>query len=252
MDSQAQERKTAKTRLTEALNTYGGDTKHESVATAIECLVSLNPTPAPARCEALRDGQWLLISAPNFPDGELRADGKYVYTLGRLAFNIFQPTSLKIVIDRVIQPVFPISQTGKQTHDIIVEFTTADENITPLQGIVYNKGICSPVNGNILQVQFTGGELVPRDQTNREAWNAIFGEQSQPLTMGLKQRLMNLIVRMIFGIVPPQGMEAETGRVSFKMQRSPKGKLKLLYLDEDLRITRGEQGMVLVCQRLLG
>ncbi|MEQ8957811.1 MAG: PAP/fibrillin family protein [Coleofasciculus sp. C2-GNP5-27] len=33
------------------------------------------------------------------------------------------------------------------------------------------------------------------------------------------------------------------------MKRSPKGKLELLYLDEELRITRGEKGTVLVCER---
>jgi len=46
-------------------------------------------------------------------------------------------------------------------------------------------------------------------------------------------------------------MDRQTGRVSFKMQRSPKGKLELLYLDEELRITRGERGTVLVCERLI-
>ncbi len=62
---------------------------------------------------------------------------------------------------------------------------------------------------------------------------------------------MTSILRMMFGIVPPQEMDHQTGRVSFKMQRSPKGKLELLYLDEELRITQGERGTVLVCERLI-
>jgi len=33
------------------------------------------------------------------------------------------------------------------------------------------------------------------------------------------------------------------------MKRSPKGKLELLYLDEELRITRGEKGTVVVCEQ---
>lgn len=249
MDTQTLDRKAAKTRLREALTTYGGNTKHELVAAAIEKLVSLNPTAAPARCEALRDGQWLLINAPNFPNGERRDDGKYIYTLGRLAFNMFQPTSLKIAIDRVTQPVLPVGNTQQRTHDIIVEFTTVDENTPTLQGIVHNFGVCEPVSDNTLQVQFTGGALAPKQQNEMEAWAAIFGDQSQPSRRGLKERLMTTILRMMFGIVPPQGMDSKTGRISFKMQKSPKGKLQLLYLDEELRITRGEKGTVLVCER---
>lgn len=53
----------------------------------------------------------------------------------------------------------------------------------------------------------------------------------------------------MFGVVPPQGMDAKTGQVAFKMKRPPKGKLELLYLDQELRITRGEREAVLVCER---
>lgn len=249
MDIQTQDRKAAKTMLREALAAYAGNTKHEAVAAAIDKLVHLNPTAAPARSEGLMDGQWLLISAPNFPNGELRTDGKYVYTLGRLAFNMFQPTSLKIVIDRVLQPVVPVDNGQQRTHDIIVEFTTADENTPTLQGIVHNLGICQPSDDNTLQVQFTGATLAPKDQNQMEAWKATFGDQSKPSRRSLKERLMTTVLRMMFGIVPPQGMDGKTGRVSFKMRKSPKGNLQLLYLDEELRITRGERGTVLVCDR---
>ncbi|HEY9605674.1 MAG TPA: PAP/fibrillin family protein, partial [Allocoleopsis sp.] len=178
MDIATQDRKAAKTRLRETLATYEGNTKQEAVIAAIEKLVSLNPTPAPTRNEALMDGQWLLISAPNFPNGEHRADGKYIYTLGRLAFNMFQPTSLKIAIDRVMQPVVPVGKGQQRTHDIIVEFTTVDENTPTLQGVVRNLGVCEPADDKVLQVQFTGGELTPKNQNDMEAWRKIFGEQS--------------------------------------------------------------------------
>ena len=53
----------------------------------------------------------------------------------------------------------------------------------------------------------------------------------------------------MFGLVPPQGMNLETGEISFTMKRSPKGRLEVLYLDEELRITRGERGTILACER---
>ncbi len=252
MDNETQDTKAAKIILRQALAAYGGDTKHEAVAAAIEKLVYLNPTAVPARSEALMDGQWLLISAPSFPNGEQRADGKYVYTLGRLAFNMFQPTRLKIVIDRVLQPVVPVGDGQQRTHDIIVEFTTADENTPTLQGIVHNFGVCEPTHDNILKVQFTGGALAPKEQNEMEAWKATFGNQSKPPKRGLKEKLMAIGLRMMFGLVPPQGMDHKTGQVSFKMRRPPKGNLELLYLDEELRITRGERGTVLVCERQIG
>ncbi|HEY9694430.1 MAG TPA: PAP/fibrillin family protein [Oculatellaceae cyanobacterium] len=245
-----QDRKAAKENLKNVLATYGGNTKHEAVITAINQLVHFNPTAAPTRSEELMNGQWLLISAPNFPNGELQPDGKYIYTLGRLAFNMFQPVKLKVAIERVLQPVIPLDN-GQRTHDIIVEFITVDENIPQLQGIVQNLGICQPTDDSTLQVKFTGATLAPQNQNQMEAWKAIFGEQSKPAKTNLKERLMNSILRMMFGIVPPQGMDIKTGQVSFKIQKSPKGNLKILYLDEELRITKGEKGTVLVCERVI-
>jgi hypothetical protein len=159
---ETQDRKAAKSKLRDVLQTYGGDTKHEAVATAIEQLISLNPTAAPTRQETLMHGNWVLINAPNFPDGERREDGKYAYTLGRLAFNMFEPKQLKLVIDRVSQPVIPTGNGQQRTHDIIVEFTTIDENTPTLQGIVQNLGTCEPIQDTMLQVQFTGGVLKPK------------------------------------------------------------------------------------------
>ncbi|MGH2414907.1 MAG: PAP/fibrillin family protein, partial [Microcystaceae cyanobacterium] len=146
-------REGAKTALREALVAYGGDTKHEVVAAAIERLCHLNPTTAPAHCGSLLDSEWLLISAPNFPQGEQREDGKFVYTLGRLAFNMFQPEDLKVVIDRVLQPVWPLANGEQHSHDILVEFTTIDERFPQQMGVIRNLGVCQPISDAVLQVK---------------------------------------------------------------------------------------------------
>ena len=250
MNTQTQATDAAKAALREALATYGGDTKHEVVAQAIANLAQLNPTPAPARNEALMDGQWLLISAPNFPNGERRADGKYIYSLGRLAFNLFQPTSLKLAIDRVLQPVEPIGDGQQRTHDIIVEFTVVEPDQPPLQGVVHNFGVCQPATDDSLQVKFTGGALAPQDLTQLAQWMQIFGDQTKPVNKSFKEKILGGFLKLLFGIVPPKGINPKTGQVSFQMKRSPKGNLAILYLDEELRITRGEKGTVLVCERL--
>ena len=246
-----QTRQAAKEALRRSLADHAGNTKDETVMAAIQALVQLNPTSAPARNAALRDGHWLLINAPNFPGGELQADGRYFYTLGRLAFNMFQPKTLKVAIDRVDQPVLPLDDT-KHTHDIWVEFTIVDDAFPPLRGIVRNLGICQPCSDDSLHVQFTGGALTPQPDTDLEAWKQIFGNQASSARASrtpLKEKLTGFFLRLMVGIVPPQGMNPETGEVMFKMQRSPKGKLQILYLDEEMRITKGGRGTVLVCDR---
>jgi PAP_fibrillin len=239
----------AKTALRQALAACGGNTKDKTVIAAIENLQSFNPTTAPAQSGSLMDSEWLLISAPNFPQSEQLADGRYAYTLGRLAFNMFKPTKLKVVIDRVLQPVSLLGNGEQQTHDIVVEFTTIDESVPQLSGIVRNQGICQPVSDMVLQVQFTGGTLKPQSATKMEEWKAVFGEQGKPEKKSWQDILMSGFLRLMFGLVPPQTMNPETGEVAFIMNRSPKGRLEILYLDEELRITRGEKGTVLVCER---
>ncbi|MDM9381342.1 PAP/fibrillin family protein [Chlorogloeopsis sp. ULAP01] len=237
----------AKTALRQALAACGGSTKDKAVIDAIENLQPLNPTKAPAYSGTLLDSNWLLISAPNFPGGEQLEDGKFAYTLGRLAFNMFQPTGLKLVIDRVLQPVL-LLEGEQRSHDIVVEFTTIDESLPKLAGIVRNQGICYPVSDRLLQVKFTGGTLAPQNSNQMNDWQAVFGQQ-QPSQKSWQEKFKSALFWLMFGLVPPQAMNPETGEVCFTMQRSPKGRLEILYLDDELRITRGERGTFLVCER---
>ncbi len=238
----------AKAELRKALATFGGDTKNEFVAAAIKKLSAPALAMAPDRYGSLLEGKWLLISAANFPDGEQRSDGKWVFTLGRIAFNMFQPIELKVVIDRVLQPV--LSLAGEQrSYDIIVEFTTVDERFPKLAGVVRNLGVCQPISDSVLQVKFKSGALEPQVPNQINDWKAVFGKQRQSSNTSWKEKLSSTIFQVMFGLVPPKGMNPETGEISFTMHRSPKGSLKILYLDEELRITRGERGTVLVCER---
>ncbi len=245
-----QERNQAKAELKEALSKYGGNTKNEVVVAAIDKLISLNPTSEPARTETLMDGDWLLINAPNFPGGEQLEDGKLAYTLGRLAFNMFQPAALKLVIEQVSQPVFPVGNGEQRSHDIVVTFRSIETKFSNIRGIVRNLGVCNPINSHFLQVKFTGGILEPAPDTDLQTWKAIFREANQPKQRNWLDQLKLILPKIMFGILPPQGMDEQTGKIVFSMNRSPVGKLEILYLDENLRITKGERGTVLVCEKL--
>ena len=251
MELKTKDREAAKIAFRSALAVHGGDTKNQLVLEALEKLESLNPTEKPAHSPLL-EGDWLLISSPNFPGGQQRSDGKFVYTLGRLAFNMFQPVELSLVINCVKQPVIPLGEGEKSTYNIVIEFETIDESQPPLQGIVKNLGWCCPSSDKTLKVQFTGGELAPLATLDTEAmktWLSVFGSQTQPVNLSIFDRFKFLVAKIMFGLERSGDMDKKTGKVSFSMAKSPQGTLEVLYLDEELRITRGNRGSVVVCER---
>jgi hypothetical protein len=252
MDKTTIQRDTAKANLFKALANHGGNTKNELVLAAIEKLASLNPTSAPTENGSLLEGNWLLINAPNFPARQPDEHSRYIYTLGRLAFNMFEPVGLKVEIERVLQPVFPTGKGNERTHDIVVEFKTIDENIPELKGVVKNLAVCFPIDKDTLQVKFTGGELMAQqtpDSEKMKQWLAVFGNLSQKSQLGFRERVMSLVMKWMFGIKKASKIDSQTGKRSFVMNKSPKGLLKILYLDDELRITKGNRETILVCQR---
>ncbi len=251
-DSTVAHREQAKADLKKALAAHNGDPKHEAVVDAIALLASLNPTPHPAENQALLQGNWLLINAPIFPDRLEDEENRYVYTLGRLAFNKFEPVNLRVAIERVSQPVFATEKENESTHDIVVEFKIIEEGFPQLKGIVRNLAVCFPVARDTVQVKFTGGELMPLDNQDPEEikqWLNIFGNAQKPSQVSLLDRLKFWFVQTMLGMGKVSAIDPETGKKSFAIKKSPKGLLKLLYLDEELRITKGNRETVLVCQR---
>lgn len=251
-DSTVTQREQAKADLKRALATYNGDTKHQVVVDAIAKLAALNPTPNPVENQELLQGNWLLINAPNFPDRLEDKENRYVYTLGRLAFNKFEPVNLRVAIEQVTQPVFATGQEDEYTHDIVVEFKIIEPGFPELKGIVKNLAVCSPVNRDTVQVKFTGGELMPlekQDPEHIQQWLNIFGSTQKTSQISFLDRLKFWFVQTMFGMGKVSKINPETGKQSFPIQKSPKGLLKLLYLDEELRITKGNRETVLVCQR---
>ncbi len=251
-DSTVTQREQAKADLKQALAIYNGNTKHQVVVDAIAKLADLNPTLRPVENQELLQGNWLLINAPNFPDRLENEKDRYVYTLGRLAFNKFEPVNLRVAIARVTQPVFATGKENEYTHDIVVEFKIIEPGFPELQGIIKNLAVCSPVDQDTVQVRFTGGELMPLENQDPEQikqWLNIFGNTQIISQITLLDRLKFWFVQTIFGIGKVSEINPETGKQSFPIKKSPKGLLKLLYLDEELRITKGNRETVLVCQR---
>lgn len=250
--------------LFEQLDRHGGETSHPDVHAAIQALIKQCPIAAPAYQHDALDGDWHMLNAPNFPNSQRCQDGRYIYALGDLAFNAFTPTDLQIVIDRVTQPVWSLGIGDQRRYDIVVEFTVIDQRGTGLQGIVRNLAVCQAIDEQTLGVSFLGGTLEPlpnlQADKNIDRWMALFSgcedtiasSTSTPapsLVQRLKTRASNLLLKLIFGLQPTSAID-EIGQRKFEMTRSPIGKLRLFYLDDDLRITCGEKEPWMVCQRL--
>lgn len=58
------------------------------------------------------DGIWLTVSKPNYSEclGQ-NSDGEYMYTLGRMSFDMFRPASLRCSIQGLFNPVFVTDHT---------------------------------------------------------------------------------------------------------------------------------------------
>lgn len=67
----------------------------------------------------------------------------------------------------------------------------------------------------------------------------------------LKMKALGLMFKLAFGIRPPPAGDelGEGGELSYTMERCPKAWLDVLYLDEDIRVTRGNKGAVVVVAR---
>jgi hypothetical protein len=244
------------------LDRHKGDTTHPEVLAAIKRLMARCPIADPAYQHDLLDGHWRMISAPDFPDGQLRDDGRWAYTLGRLTFNAFTPTDLQVAIDCVTQPVWPTGNGSQRQYDIVVEFTVIDERSPGLQGIVRNLGVCRTLDPKTLGISFMGGTLEPlptlQANANHDRWMALFSGTdaaispiSRPtpnISQSLKTISTNLFLKLMFGLQPTSAID-ETGQQNFVMSRSPVGKLTLCYLDDDLRITCGRKESWMVCKR---
>lgn len=239
----------AKARVRSALADHEGCTKEAAVAEAIDALAALNPTAAPAR-SALLSGQWKQINAPEYPlvlgkDEE----GNQQYTLGRLAFNLFEPKDLVCSISDVMNPLSARATDETIDYAIEVPLSFSAESGERVRGKLLNFAECDVVADDRVSVRFLGGELRPEGEAPCAAWTATFGDALQTAKRGLGARASGWLMKRMMGLEPPRGMAAD-GVMAYSMSRAPEGWLDVIFLDDEWRITRGNRGSIVVCERV--
>lgn len=163
---------------------------------------------------------------------EKRRDGKKRYlgysgaltTLGSVTFNAFKPVDLKIALYDTYQH---ISMESDDSYSIIIEFSIIDplEKDAPLQGLIINRARFSVGGPNRLEVEFLSCGLKPRfPEKDLDAWLTLLKE-------------------------PNPGMD-ENGCVVISLPGPVKGWSDFLYMDDEIRIQKGNKGGVTVLQLL--
>ena len=257
-----------KDQLKALLSKYNGSTKHPDVVKVIEELSTLNPTPCNAAKSSLFLGEFYALTSPNFPGRIKPAEGQediVQYTLGRLSFNIFQPHKLVCTLRGVRNPVTTNQQPSdddddsKQTYSypLFLDITIHTEN-GDLPAILRNEAICyeNPDIPNRLMVSFTGGTLMPAEEVRKDParlklWAETFegAYKKADEERSYVGRIFQYIIKLLLGLTLPSDDDQLKHSFHFDMKRSPVGYLDVLYLDEDLRITKGNRGTVVVVER---
>ena len=95
-------------------------------------------------------------------------------------------------------------------------------------------------------------EEVLNDESKLELWSRTFeGAYKQ----ADKERsyfgwAFQFLIKILLGLTYPTDATLSKHSFRFEMKRSPVGYLDVLYLDNDLRITKGNRGTVVVVERV--
>eukprot|EP00951_Prasinocladus_malaysianus_P009611 scaffold70108_cov49-Prasinocladus_malaysianus.AAC.3 len=196
-----------------------------------------------------------------------------------MSFGMFQPKETKCSILDITNIIKDLGD-GKFSYDIHVPFEVAEGPAAGLKGYMYNKGTCwisedpGDERGGRLGVSFTGGTMSPIDKSTLSTWNSVFGDEAVPapgLTDKVGDTLVCSVKRMLhqqlsaqamlskavawlmsslLGIDKPLGgADQASGTQEFSMNRAPQGWLDVIFMDEDLRVTRGNRGSIVAVQR---
>jgi hypothetical protein len=262
-----------------------GDTSQPAVQDVIKTLQNLSTeTRGDAEWNITQNkhfhtGRWRAITTPPFP-GRLPDDGgKAKYTLGRMSFNMFKPTKAVCAIDEIVNAIQPldsdsgVDETGgswEQTYnfevlmEISVPRTTEGDaagETTVLPAKLINCGVCTPTSPTRLGVKFQSGTLKPNfDMTLKEnevrakAWEETFEgaiakeAEAQSILGKVATIASNGLMKLMMGLEPP--VDRMDFTQTYTIARPIAGHLDILYMDEDLRISKGNRGTIVVVERI--
>lgn len=95
-----------KEKVVELMQKTGGDTSTTEFQRCLEQLQAVYATQSNTTTATSGNGTWLNLSRPNYSESQGRNQyGEYLYSLGRMSFDMFRPTHLKCSIRAVMNNV---------------------------------------------------------------------------------------------------------------------------------------------------
>jgi hypothetical protein len=260
-----------KAKLKSLLAKYNGCTKNNKIVNVVNRLAELNPTTKNCVQSDCFEGEFYTLTSPTFP-GRLKAITKdqediVQYTLGRISFNIFQPNKLVCTLRSVRNPVHlrtVQNKDGRRTfsYHLMLDITIHTPDGGDLPATIINEAYCyeHPDVNNRLMVTFTGGTLMPcheivNDTTRLKLWETTFhgAYQKADEERSYLGWFFHYFLKLLLGLTFPSDHNIQNDILKnsfhFDMKRSPTGHVDILYLDEDLRITRGNRGTIVIAER---
>jgi len=243
----------ARERFIKVLAEKGGDWRDPAVTAELSTLEEANPTVDAALSGTYLDANWLQVTRPDYNYGGNK--GSTEYTLGALSFNMFEPNDMKVEVEQTTQLVAP-NEDGTREWDISLLITCVDERYPPFKANITTFGKIQPGKdkdgkNRRLEVWFTEGKLKPASGTDdamRKQWLDTFRTAQKEKKRTVGTMLKNGMLRLMMGLRLPDSV-ADDGTVSFKMNRPPHGYTDILYIDDKLRVTRGNRGSIVAVTR---
>lgn len=252
-----------KLRLLATLKDYNFDTKKDEVVEVVNELSALwreslafstEKDFVPSKSN-LFIGEWKMISAPQFPGrifDENKPD-KFQYTLGRVSFNLFEPRKAVVTIlhpEGVKNYVHEISgeeDKKKCTYNLLSQVVVHTED-GDLPAELLMEGYCFPETEYRLKIGFYAGTLRKSPKVDKvdilsKRWHSVFdgiyANAEGDLSYG--EIAMRWISKKMLDMTMPSDKS-----MKFEMKRVFHGYLDILFLDEDMRITIGNRGSIVI------
>jgi len=260
-----------KNKVLQELKLNGHDVKEPSFLQYLSMLSELYTTSSASKnCQDKNAaaGAWVTLNKPHFQEclGRHPETGEYMYTLGRMCFDMFPRGDLKCCIKGTFNIIGDAQEeienegltlpknlqkedlSGVMTYNISVAFTMEGTN---MQALLTNYGymLPDPHIPNRFSIWFSRGILEPDPQDDNtdseEEWKATFGDMRR--SWGERAKL--LAARVLLGIRVPEKME-EDGTMEYSFMRPIRAHCDVLYMDDTLRIIKGHHGSIYVLYRI--
>jgi len=227
---------------------------------------------------------WKLLTRPLYSEVQGESPRQQpIYTLGRLAFDMFRPTHLLCSITHIHNVIRPSTDTNEQRprtfptrllaeararhgkpalrdYDLVVDIVVqanqkrhANDEFTTQKAIparLTNHGYClpDPQQANRWSIWFSGGTIECTDPQDLDEWKQLF-DQEHASRRDLCGHAQMLAARFLLGAKLSHQVD-DNGKLMYMLQRPIGGHgsvyIDSLYCDENFRIVQGHNGSIYV------